>query len=171
MSKPGWLLGVEIAGGWHSGFAQTSNPAAVGSGPHAGTDVEACFSARGEAGRLGLCAFGVGYQSQTSARSIVWFFTEPRVAVVGNLPKRSTWEAGVLFRAGLGSIDRAGFTPVIIAPGAYVTRQIRAGERGAGLSLRASYSHAWYKGFRGPVGAAVQQPDGDRVTLGLAWYQ
>lgn len=171
MGKPGWLLGIELAGGWHSGFAQTTDPTAVAANPHAGSDVEGCFTARGETGRLGLCAFGIGYQSQESARSIVWFFTEPRFALVGNLTKSSTWEAGALFRAGLGSIERAGFTPVIIAPGAYLTRQLQAGERGAGLSVRASYSHAWYKGFHGPFGTPIEQPHGDRLTLGLGWYK
>jgi hypothetical protein len=172
MNKPGWEIGMELAGGWHSGFAQTSAFSAGDPDPHGGTDIEACFTARTETGRTGLCAFGIGYQSQVGERSILWFFTEPRFMLVGRRSKSaSTWEAGALFRVGLGSIERMSETPVMLAPGVYIARQIRSGEHGARWSLKGSYSHAWYSGFQSPFGTTSPQPHGDRLTLGLGWYQ
>ena len=155
---------MEIAGGWHSGFAETSAFPTVGPDPHAGTDVEACFTARSEMGRAGFCAVGFGYQSQVGDRSIIWFYTEPRFMLVGNRSRSaSKWEAGALFRIGLGSIERMSGSPAIVAPGAYIARQIRSVEHTTRWSLRASYSHAWYSGFRSPTGTTSTQPRGERI--------
>jgi hypothetical protein len=120
----------------------------------------------------GLCVLGIGYQSQVGARSILWFYTEPRFHVLSKAARgRSNWEIGALFRFGLGSIERTSRTPVILAPGAYVARQIRSSGDGASWSIQASYTHAWYAGFASPIGTDGGPPHGDRVTLGLGWYQ
>ena len=173
IDKPGWEIGVELAGGWHSGFAQSNGILPAGTAdPHAGTDVEACFTARPELGPAGLCVLGIGYQSQVGARSILWFYTEPRLHVLGKAARgRSNWEIGALFRCGLGSIERTSRTPVILAPGAYVARQIRSSGDGASWSIQASYTHAWYAGFASPIGTDGGPPHSDRVTLGVGWYQ
>jgi len=42
-NRPGWELGIELAGGWHSGFAQSGAAPLPGSDPADGTDVEGCF--------------------------------------------------------------------------------------------------------------------------------
>jgi hypothetical protein len=173
VNKPGWEIGFEIAGGWHSGFAQSGALLVAGApAPHAGTDVEACFTARRELGRTGFCVLGIGYQSQVGDRSILWFFTEPRLLLVGNPARKATkWEAGALFRFGLGSVERMAPTPLMFAPGAYVARQIHSGAHGPSWTIQGSYSHAWFTGFPEPFGRAGTQPHGDRITLGLAWYQ
>jgi hypothetical protein len=56
-------------------------------------------------------------------------------------------------------------------PGAYVARQIRSREQGTSWTVQCSYNHAWYTGFSDPAGSIGRQPHGDRMTLGLAWYQ
>lgn len=171
INKPGWEIGLELAGGWHSGFAQIRGPLpATAPDPHAGTDVEACFTARRELGPASQCVVGIGYQSQVGARSILWFYTEPRFRLLGRAARgRSNWEVGALFRCGLGSIERTSSTPVILAPGAYLARQIRSGGDGASWSIQGSYSHAWYAGFPNLGNGSV--PHSDRLTLGLGWYQ
>jgi hypothetical protein len=172
LRKPGWEIGFEIAGGWHSAFAQTNALPVAGSGPHAGSQVEACFTAREELGRFGMCAVGIGYQSQVGDRSILWFYTEPRFLLIGNpARKASQWEAGALFRFGAGSVERMSPTPLMYAPGAYVSRKIHSSDHGPSWTIQASYSHTWFSGFPEPAGSLGSQPQGDRITLGLGWYQ
>ena len=176
LSRPGWEIGLELAAGWHSGFAQSSGTLpATAADPHGGTDIEACFSARSAPGlsRVGMCAFGIGYQSQIGAKSILWFFTEPRLRLLGKAPRgRSGWELGTLFRVGLGSIERSPTVPWIFAPGAYVARQIHPDGHGAGWSVQCSYHHAFYNGFPRLVGnTGSDRPHSDRLSLGLGWYQ
>jgi len=175
LDKPGWEIGMELASGWHSGFAQSNGPLPTTAGDtHAGSDVEVCFSARSAPGvpRLSMCVLGLGYQSQTGDRSIAWIFTEPRVRILGKARRgRSNWELGALFRFGAGSINRSSTVPVILAPGVYVARHVR-NTRGAGWSVQASYSHATYKGFSTPLGNTdAVPPHSDRLMLGLGWYQ
>jgi hypothetical protein len=176
LNRPGWEIGLELATGWHSGFAQSNGtlPASAAD-PHGGSDVEACFSARSAPGisSLSMCVFGIGYQSQVGAKSILWFFTEPRLRLLGKAPRgRSGWELGALFRVGLGSIQRSPTVPWIFAPGAYVARQIHPGGRGTGWSIRCSYHHAIYDGFPRLVGnTGADRPQSDRLSLGLGWYQ
>jgi hypothetical protein len=176
LDKPGWEIGIELASGWHSGFGQSNGPLpATADDPHAGSDVEACFSARSAPGvpRLSMCALGFGYQTQTGDRSILWIFTEPRIRILGKARRgKSNWEMGALFRFGVGSINRSSTVPVILAPGAYVARHIRTNTHGAGWSVQASYSHATYKGFSTPLGTTdAVPPHSDRLMLGLGWYQ
>lgn len=56
-NTPGWEIGLELAGAWHSGFLQSSAPPLLGSSAESGLDVEACFSARSAPGSPGsACA-------------------------------------------------------------------------------------------------------------------
>jgi hypothetical protein len=167
LGKPGWGVGLELATGWHSGFLQsTGDPTGTA---HAGTDVEACFSARMPHGS-GICVFGIGYQSQVGSKSILWFYTEPRLGLIGK--RTSGWDVGPLLRVGVGSIEQISSTPWILAPGAFVARQIRTGDHGGGWSIQASYSHALYGGFPAGLGGANRRhPQSDHVILGLGWYQ
>ena len=170
----GWEIGIEVAGGWHSGFAQTNTPIGAGSEPDAGTDLEVCFAARGAPGKagFGICAFGVGFQSQRGAQSITWIFTEPRVRLLGGARAgQSNWELGVLFRAGLGLISASSVTPAILAPGLYVARQLRGHSSTGGWSIQASYLRPFYK-FNQPVGGGdAPTRNGHRLSLGLGWYR
>jgi hypothetical protein len=176
LNSPGWEIGVELAGGWHSGFGQSSAPPSpLASDPEAGTDVEACFSARRAPGIpiLSMCALGLGYQSQSGAPSILWIYSEPRLRFLGEaLPGRSNWELGVLFRLGLGMISRSPDSPLLLGPGLYAARHIRTNSKGAGWSLQASYSWAWFRGFSKPLGTRGEViPKSHRVLFGVGWYQ
>jgi hypothetical protein len=123
-------------------------------------------------GPASQCVVGIGYQSQVGARSILWFYTEPRFRLHGKAARgRSNWEIGALFRLGLGSIERTSTTPVIFAPGAYLARQIRSSGGGASWSIQGSYSHAWYAGFPSDFANAGGPPHSDRLNLGLGWFQ
>lgn len=169
-----WDVGVELAGGWHSGFAQSSGAPATDSDPASGTDLEGCFTARGAAAssRLTMCALGVGYQSQHGARSIVWIYTEPRLRLLGRAGSgRSGWELGPLFRFGVGMISTSPATPVLIAPGAYIARYLRSASGAGGWSFQVSYSHPFYKGFSRPIGAEEVTPKGHRLSFGVGWYR
>jgi hypothetical protein len=166
-SKPGWDIGFEVGSGWHSGFAQTVGTAAGDF--HGGTDVEACFSARQQAGRSNLCVFGISYQSQVGDPSILWFFTEPRLRLVGRPRAGGGWDGGILARFGLGSIERVGFTPWVLSPGAYLAHPV--GGNGNWL-LRGSWAYAWYMGF-GTTGGVTgdETRHGTRLTLGIDWLK
>jgi hypothetical protein len=174
-NNPGWELGIEMAGGWHSGFAQSSAVGLPGNDPSAGTDIEGCFTARGAPGlrRLSMCVLGVSYQSQHGARNILWVYTEPRFRILGRArPGQSNWELGALLRFGVGIISASSDTPTTLAPGAYVARHLRRNSRGAGWSLQASYSRAIFKGFDKPFGAAGgANPKSHRLSFGVGWYQ
>ncbi len=174
-NTPGWEMGIELAGGWHSGYFQSSAPAPLGTSPPGGTDVEGCFSARGARGRsrVGLCVVGLSYQSQEGARSILWIYTEPRVRLLGrSQPGQSSWDLGASFRFGLGMISAASETPVTLAPGAYVARHIRRNANGGGWSFQLSYARPSYLGFGKPFGVIGNvHPSSNRVALGVAWYQ
>jgi len=174
-NTPGWETGVELAGGWHSGYFQSSAPAPSGTDPAGGTDIEGCFSARGAQGmsRVGLCVVGLSHQSQEGARNILWIFTEPRVRVLGrSRPALSGWELGALFRFGLGMISTASETPVTFAPGVYVARHIRRNVRGGGWSFQLSYARPSYLGFGKPFGVTGNvHPTSNRLSFGVGWYQ
>jgi hypothetical protein len=176
LDHPGWEIGVEVAGGWHSGFAQQNGPLPpTTADPHDGRDIEACFTARSAPGipRFNMCVLGVGYQSQTGAPGILWVYTEPRLRVIGRARRgRSNWEAGALLRLGGGSINRGSSVPFLLAPGLYLARHIRHNQSGAGWSFQASWSHASYKGFPTALGnRGPTHPHSDRVVFGVGWYQ
>jgi hypothetical protein len=175
-NRHAWDVGIELAAGWHSGFARLNIVPGTTAAPRGGRDFEGCFSARAapDRARFHMCAFGIGYQSQVGASNIVWFFTEPRFGILGRAKSgRSNWELGALFRAGVGAIGgHSTANPFVFAPGAYLARQIRTNTRGSGWSIQASYSHNLYLGFPTSfTSPAVERPQSDRLTLGLGWYQ
>ena len=173
-TRPGWELGLELGGGWHSGFLQSSAAPPPGSSPEIGSDLEACFTARNAPGirRLNMCVFGVSHQSQHGGRNILWIYTEPRFRLLGRAePGLSNWELGALLRFGVGMISRSSERPIILGPGFYVARHIRKNSSGSGWSLQASYSRASFRGFepQGAGGGVI--PVSNRVTFGVGWYQ
>jgi hypothetical protein len=169
----GWGIGVEMAGGWHSGFAQSSSSPSLGNEPAGGTDIEACLTAR-NGRRFAMCVTGLGYQSQHGAKTILWLYTEPRFAVVGGVrPGRSSWDVGALLRFGVGLISASPATPTVLGPGLYVARHLQTSPTGAGWSIQASYFRAYFLGFTrssDAVGESVT-PKSNRVTFGAAWYR
>jgi hypothetical protein len=183
--NPGWEIGIELAGGWNGGYAQSQDARVVAAGGEPGSDLEFCFAARRAPGltRLSMCALGLGHQSQHGAASILWVFTEPRIRVLGpSTAGRSNWELGVLFRAGLGNVAGRNVNPVMLAPGLYVARHIRTAPDGRGWSLHASWARAWYRGFTKPldswnpetgeiIRAEAASPESSRLLLGVGWYQ
>ena len=169
----GWEIGVEVGGGWHSGFVQSGAAPAVTSDPADGGDLEACFTARGAglSSRFSACVLGLAHQSQRGARSILWVYTEPRFRLLGSAGVgRSGWELGPLLRFGTGMISASRETPVLIAPGIYVARSISSSKSGR-WSLQASYLRAFYKNFTLPTGAVPATPKGHRISLGVGWYR
>ena len=169
----GWEIGIEVGGGWHSGFVQSGAAPTVESDPADGTDVEACFTARGAAlsSRFSACVLGLGHQSQHGARSILWVYTEPRFRLLGSGGiGRSGWELGPVFRFGAGMISASREAPVLFAPGIYVARSISSSKTGR-WSLQASYSRAFYKNFTLPTGGVPATPKGHRVSFGVGWYR
>lgn len=170
-NTPGWVIGMELASGWHSGFLQSSAVPSLGDKAESGTDLEACFTARSAPGlgRLGMCVVGLDYQSQHGAKSILWIYTEPRLRLLGG--PASNWELGTLLRFGAGIISASPDNPVILGPGGYISRYLGTGPRGAGWTLQASYFHAYFRGFSRPVGVESHTPSSDRLTLGVGWYR
>jgi hypothetical protein len=172
LDEPGWEIGLELAGGWHSGFDQRSTASPQLQEGEAGSDFEACFAARSAPGLriLSVCALGIGWGSQRGARSTLWIFTEPRLRILGKYqPGKSNWEMGALFRFGAGSISRSSEVPVMLAPGLYVARHIRTTPSGAGWSLHASYAFATIRNTpKSPEGEA---PTTNRLLFGVGWYQ
>jgi hypothetical protein len=174
VNQPGWELGVELGGGWHSGFAQTSVTPAIGSESGAGTDIEGCLSARSapKVPRFGMCVLGVSHQSQTGAPNLLWVYTEPRLGVLR--PDRqgySSWEMGALFRFGVG-INSSG-TPRVLAPGLFLSRHMRRSRQGTSWTLQLSYSLGFFKGFKRPQFSTEDPftPKSHRVSFGVAWYK
>ncbi len=172
-NKPGWELGIEVAGGWHSGFHPTTLSSPTGS--DGGSDVEACLTARNAPAirRVSLCVLGVSYQFQNSPQDILWVYTEPRVRVLGQgRPGVSNWELGGLLRFGVGMMSSSAGSPTVLAPGLYVARHIRRDSDGAGWSFQASYARAFYRGFVRPVGASDgTKLESNRLSFGVGWYQ
>jgi hypothetical protein len=172
-NQPGWDLGIEIAGGWHSGYQQSNSAPVGGSSPDGGTDLEGCVTARNppRVRRLSMCILGVGHQSQRGAPNIFWIYTEPRVSLLGSNFGVSHWEAGVSLRFGIGINSGSSVSPSAIAPGLFVARHFRSNPDGSGWSLQASYSRSFFR-FRVPpsvLGGGT--PESNRVSLGFGWYR
>jgi hypothetical protein len=172
-NTPGWDIGIEVAGGWHSGFAQSSSLPSPGNEPAGGTDIEACFTAR-SGRRFAMCVMGLDYQSQRRSPTILWVYTEPRVGILGGVrPGQPSWDVGALLRFGVGLISGSPATPTVLGPGLYVARHLRTSSTGAGWTVQASYSHAYFRGFArsfDAVGETVT-PKSHRVTFGAALYR
>jgi hypothetical protein len=179
LNHPGWEIGLELAGGWHSAYPQSQTTLPVGSAdPQAGSDVDVCFSARTPPGTQGFgwCVFGLGYQTQHAAPTILWIFTEPRVRILGHSQAhQSSWELGALLRFGVGMISASPQNPTVLGPGVYVARHIRRSSRGGSLSLQMAYTRAFYRGFAGRApGVVIGEdivPKSHRLSFGVGWYK
>ena len=170
-----WDLGFEVAGGWHSGFSQSSPAPATGTSLSSGSNVEACFSARSTPGvpRLNLCILGLSHQSQHGTGNILWMYTEPRVRILGHArPGISNWEAGALLRFGVGVVAGGSMKPTVVGPGIYVARHLRSKSTGMGWSFQAAYSRPLYRGFSNATAVNRWVTRGsNRVSFGVGWYQ
>lgn len=169
ISSPGWELGVELAAGAHTGYKARSHITDPVSPTGSGVEYEGCFTARNAPGlrRLSGCAFGIGYQRRPETRDVVWFFIEPRFAVLGHgKVAQSNFELGVLFRAGLAETEGTSSSLRQLTPGVYVARHVRRNQRGSGWSFVGSYSRPFYRG---------DQIDGseetNRLVVAVGWYQ
>jgi hypothetical protein len=120
---------------------------------------------RGEAAsrtRFSGCALGIGYEWRPDSESdLAWVFSEPRFRIVGK-PGRSGFEAGVLTRVGMGIVSSVNVNPVLVAPGIYVSRQIRQDGARGGWNLTVSYARAWITGAEGA--------QSNRVTFGIGRF-
>jgi hypothetical protein len=172
--KRGWEAGVELAGAFHSGFSQSSVTPAIGSEPSGGTDVEACLSARStsKTPRFGMCVLGVSNQSQRGAPGIVWVYTEPRLGVLRtDATGFSSWEMGALLRFGVGISSRSS-SPTLFGPGVFLARNIRSSLQGTGWSFQLSYTRAFFKSFKKPLGGGdAFVPSSNRISFGVGWYK
>jgi hypothetical protein len=170
-----WQIGIELAGGWHSGFVQSSAPAPLGSDPAGGSDIESCFTARKGPGvaRIGWCVVGLSYQSQHGAKNVLWIYTEPRLRILGSSRTgQSNWEIGALLRFGVGMISAVSATPTALAPGVYLARHMRMNAGGARWSLQMSYARPFYAGFSKPFSVVeTAHPSSNRLSFGVGWYQ
>jgi hypothetical protein len=166
IATAGLEIGMEAAFGMHGAYPITgpsfSAPAPVG---EAGANVALCFSVRGEAAsrtRFSGCALGIGYEWRPDSESdLAWVFSEPRFRIVGK-PGRSGFEAGVLTRVGMGIVSSVNVNPVLVAPGIYVSRQIRQDGARGGWNLTVSYARAWITGAEGA--------QSNRVTFGIGRF-
>jgi hypothetical protein len=121
-----------------------------------------------------MCVMGLDYQSQRESPTILWVYTEPRLGILGGVrPGQSSWDVGALLRFGVGLISGSPATPTILGPGLYVARHLHTSSSGAGWSIQASYSHAFFRGFARPVGTVGETatPKSHRVSFGAAWYR
>jgi hypothetical protein len=121
-----------------------------------------------------MCVMGQDYQSQSGAKTILWVYTEPRFGVLGGVrPGQSSWDAGALLRFGVGLISASPASPIVLGPGLYVARHLGVSPAGAGWTIQASYSRAYFLGFTRSsteVGETVT-PQSHRLSLGVAWYR
>jgi hypothetical protein len=174
MSRPRWEIGVELGGGWHSGFVQSNVAPPIGSEPSAGKDIELCLTARSapKSQRFGMCVLGVSHQSQNRAPSVMWVYTEPRLGILLGRDQYgySSWEAGPLFRFGVG-IDASSSTARTFAPGVFLARHIRTSKAAAGWTLQLSYHRAFFHGFTTAGTGDPVTPKSHRVSLGIGWYR
>ena len=169
LATPSWEIGVEFAAGYHTGYLL-----GVGTPTHSDNDegswhAEGCFSARsgpGWARYLSGCAFGLGWDNRPGADGVLWFFMEPRLRFGPGRPRGvSNTEIGFLFRAGVGQMPSGGAVdPVMLAPGGYITHNVRKNMKGKGWSITLSYAHALLKNT---------EPNNniERINLVLGWYQ
>jgi len=180
ISKPGWEIGVELGAGAHTGYLLNLEPGVEPDDDQGSWDVEGCFSARngpGIARVVSGCALGIGWHDRPESVGVLWFFIEPRIRVLGGREQgKSNTEVGVLFRAALGEVSRVNRSPIMLAPGAYVSRHIRTNPSGKGWSLTLGYAHMFisnlgtkYGPF--PTNEDFGQQQADRITFSVGYYQ
>jgi hypothetical protein len=171
LSEPGWEIGAEIAAGGHTGFLLNTARNGVTDSDRGGLHLEGCFSARSGPGVLAYvsgCAIGLAWDSRPKSRGTLWFFLEPRIRLYGGRPRgRSNTEIGGLLRAGFGMVNKASVTPTLIAPGAYLTRNIRKNLAGKGWA----FTLAWRHYLVGNRGEGSHKVGAEMFAAGLGYYQ
>jgi hypothetical protein len=171
LSEPGWEIGGEIAGGRHSGFELNTAGEGLTDSDRAGAHLEGCFSARQGPGILRLvsgCAAGLAWDSRPRSNGTLWFFLEPRVRIIGGRPRgQSNTEVGALLRGGFGMVSKVNRNPTLVAPGVYLSRNIRVNPSGKGWS----FTLAWHHYLVGNRGEGTHRVESEMMTLGLGYYQ
>lgn len=170
LSEPGWEIGGEIAGGFHSGFLLNADEPDVRDSDEGGAHIEGCFSARSGPGILQYvsgCAIGLAWDSRPHSVGVLWFFMEPRVRAFGGRPRgKSNTEVGGVLRVGIGTVSKINRNPTLIAPGLYLTRNIRRNLSGNGWSFTLRWNHY----LVGNRGEGTHKVGSDMVSLGLGYY-
>ncbi len=87
----------------------------------------------------------------------------------GPKPGQSNWEAGPVFRLGIGMISEVAQDPIIFAPGFYLARHLRTGTDGSGWSFLAGYSRSFILNLETADGDPM--PGRNRFRFGIGWYQ
>jgi hypothetical protein len=141
-----WKLGLEVSAGYH-GTYQLSQFEEFTGVERSGGDYEGCVTLRSPA-RVWGCLLGGTQHSNGEGASIIWFFMEPRMRLVGGTPG-DPLELGVLIRLGFGATDEgqvgaAYDHPGQVAPGAYFRYWI--GSPGKGFSVSAAARRAFILG-------------------------
>jgi hypothetical protein len=181
INQPGWEIGVEAAGGYHSGYLLNLDPAVTDDVAKGSWDVEGCFSARsgpGIARVLSGCAIGIGWHNRPESTGVLWFFIEPRLRILGGKPRgQSNTEVGALFRVAIGEVNKSNINPFMLAPGAYLSRHLRSGPTGKGWSFTLAYAHMFISNLGNKMGSGFSttesfgSQEADRMTFAIGWYQ
>ncbi|HTG84840.1 MAG TPA: hypothetical protein VL853_08510 [Gemmatimonadales bacterium] len=180
IDKPGWEIGVEIGAGAHTGYLLNLEPGVQPDNDKGSWDVEGCFSARngpGIARVVSGCALGIGWHERPESAGVLWFFIEPRIRILGGRERgKSNTEVGVLFRAALGEVSKVNRSPIMLAPGAYLSRHIRTNPSGKGWSFTLGYAHMFISNLGAKYGTFPTTEDfgqqqADRLTFSIGYYQ
>lgn len=170
INEPGWEIGGEIAGGFHSGYKLHTASVLGEDNDDLGGHIEGCFSARSGPGILQYvsgCALGIGWDSRPGSVGVVWFFMEPRVRFLGGKERgKSNTEVGAVLRVGFGQVSKVSQTPTLIAPGLYASRNIRRDLKGNGWSFTLRWNHY----LVGNRGRDTHKVGAEMISLGLGYY-
>lgn len=170
LSEPGWEIGAEVALGGHTGFLLNTTSGGITDSDRGGLHVEGCFSARSGPGILQYvsgCAIGMAWDTRPRSRGTLWIFLEPRIRFYGGRPRgQSNTEVGTLLRVGFGMINKASVTPTLVAPGLYVTRNIRKNLAGKGFA----FTLAWHHYLVGHRGEGTHKVGAEMLTAGFGYY-
>ena len=168
LDEPGWEIGAEVSVGYFSGYLVGSGSTSFVESDEGGATLQGCFSARNGPGSLRLwsgCALGFAWDSRPGGADVIWVFLEPRLRLFGSRPRgQPNTEAGVLFRAGAGMVERTSNNPIVLAPGIFVAHH-RRNAQGRGVGFTLSAQHGFLKGTHG-----VGDQSTDRILLGIGYF-
>lgn len=158
-NRPRWRLGVSARGGYHGGYLIGG----AGETDKGGGLWEACL-ATGNGKRISGC-LGVAHHGHTGdAKSIFWFFIEPRFALLRSRGAgQKVTDVGVQVRMAQGNASRLSIAPVFIGGGLFLSTSLSRDARGRGISLELSTLY----GALSNINAGGQSMA--QVTAGLTW--
>ena len=133
LHRPGFSLGLTASAGWHSAYRlDLGDPSSSGLAVEGGLFISQ--------GNWWAVTLGAGSDQRSGFdRGVVWFFVEPRVAILHTRGK-TPLEAGLLLRAGFGSSGTAPASdPSLLAIGGYASRALSRSPRGRGWGLTTSF--------------------------------